>query len=113
MNDKPRKSVAGLPSSRVGQIFTKVARTLGAQDQLARTGWFELGMKGLVGWSIAVPMLLGAGFGVWLDAYHPASYSWTLALILVGLLVGCLNAWHWLRRADKDIHGKPGSDDVC
>ncbi len=65
---------------------------------------FGLGMFGLVGWSVAVPTLLGAFLGIWLDKHFPGKQSWTLTLLLIGLIVGCVTAWHWLSQEDKEIH---------
>ena len=63
--------------------------------------WFGLGMMGLVGWSVVVPTLLGAALGLWLDKHHPGKHAWTLALLVAGLIVGCLNAWHWVAKEEK------------
>ncbi len=63
-----------------------------------------LGMFGLVGWSVAVPTLLGAFLGVWLDKHFPGKHSWTLTFLLIGLIAGCISAWHWLSTEDKSIH---------
>ena len=50
---------------------------------------------------MVVPTLLGAGIGIWLDNRHPDSHSWTLMLLVIGLVIGCLNAWHWVAKEDK------------
>lgn len=65
--------------------------------------WFGLGMMGLVGWSVVVPTLLGTGIGIWLDHHHPRGFSWTLSLLFVGLIVGSLNAWHWVAKEDHEM----------
>jgi ATP synthase protein I len=83
------------------EVGGKAARKLRAQRNPARV-WFGLGMMGLVGWSVAVPTLLGAGLGVWLDTRH-SSHSWTLSLLVAGLMLGCFNAWHWVAREEKTI----------
>lgn len=63
------------------------------------SAWFGLGMFGLIGWSIAVPTLLGIAVGIWLDAQAPVgTYSWTLTFLMVGLILGCLNAWYWIKK---------------
>lgn len=59
---------------------------------------YGLGMFGLVGWSIAVPTLIGIAIGVYIDRSVESPYAWTLMLMLIGLVIGCLNAWFWLRR---------------
>jgi ATP synthase protein I len=43
-------------------------------------------------------------FGLWLDRRHPGAHSWTLTLLVVGLAVGCANAWHWVTREDEAMH---------
>ncbi len=58
---------------------------------------FGLGMFGLVGWSIAIPTLIGIAVGVWIDSRWPSQYSWTLMMLIVGVILGCLNAWYWVR----------------
>ena len=55
-----------------------------------------LGTSGIVGWSIAVPTLLGVAVGVWLDRRSGSELSWTLTGLAVGLLVGCIMAWFWV-----------------
>jgi ATP synthase protein I len=66
--------------------------------------WFGLGMFGMVGWSVAMPSLLGVFLGIWLDKSHPVPFSWTLSCLIVGLVAGCLIAWYWVSNEDKDIH---------
>ena len=66
--------------------------------------WFGLGLMGMVGWSVAVPTLLGAVLGVWLDKSYPRTFSWTLSLLLVGLVAGVIIAGYWVQNEDKEIH---------
>jgi len=61
----------------------------------------RLGMMGLIGWSVAIPTLLGAALGLWLDRHYPGRHAWTLALLVAGLAIGCFNAWHWVTKEDK------------
>ncbi|MFH2047587.1 MAG: AtpZ/AtpI family protein [Pseudomonadota bacterium] len=92
------------PKTQLGQeVGAKAARKLRAQRHVTRTVWFGLGMMGLIGWSVTVPTLLGAALGIWLDNHHPGSHSWTLMLLVIGLFIGCLNAWHWVAREDKEM----------
>jgi ATP synthase protein I len=57
-------------------------------------------MMGVVGWSIAIPTVLGTAAGVWLDRRTDigGNVSWTLTGLVVGVLLGCLNAWFWIQR---------------
>ncbi len=57
-----------------------------------------LGTFGLVGWSVAIPTLLGVALGRWLDARGTAGPSWTLTLLLAGVVVGGFIAWYGLQR---------------
>ncbi len=88
-------------SKLVGQIGAKANRKLKAQRNAHQGVWFGLGMMGLIGWSVVVPTLLGAALGMWLDAHHPGKHAWTLALLMAGLVIGCLNAWHWVASEDQ------------
>ncbi|MBC7573134.1 MAG: AtpZ/AtpI family protein, partial [Herminiimonas sp.] len=54
--------------------------------------------------SVVVPTLLGAALGLWLDQRHPGGRSWTLALLVAGLVLGCFNAWHWVEKEDRAMH---------
>jgi ATP synthase protein I len=83
-DESPNKPLKPKPplSQEVG---AKAARKLRARRMSTRTVWFGLGMMGLIGWSVAIPTLLGAALGLWLDSRHPGSHSWTLALLVVGL----------------------------
>ena len=83
------------------QVGAKAARKLKAQRNATPGVWFGLGMMGLIGWSVVVPTLLGAALGLWLDEHHPGPHSWTLALLVAGLVVGCWNAWHWVAQEDR------------
>ena len=84
----------------------KETRKLRAQRKATRTIWSGFGMMGLVGWSIVVPTLLGAALGVWLDKHYAATHSWMLTLLITGLTVGCLNAWHWIAKEDREIRSE-------
>ena len=98
-NDKPLKPRSTL--SR--QVGLKAARKLKARRNPTQGVWFGLGMMGLIGWSVAVPTLLGAALGLWLDRHHAGERSWTLALLVAGLVIGCLNAWHWVAKEDREM----------
>lgn len=91
------------------QIGQQASRKLKAQRSSTKGIWLGLGMSGLVGWSVMVPALLGVALGIWVDQRYPSSYSWTLMLMLIGMIIGCLNAWHWVDLQYKEMHEE--SDD--
>ena len=107
LKNKPLKPKTPL-SQEVGD---KAARKLRAQRHVTRTVWFGLGMMGLIGWSVAIPTLLGAFLGLWLDQRYPGGRSWTLALLVGGLAIGCLNAWHWVGKEDKEMREEQENND--
>jgi ATP synthase protein I len=83
-------------------IARKESRKQKARDKQDRSLWFGLGMFGLVGWSVAVPTLIGIAIGIWIDRSGSHRYSWTLMLLFVGVVVGCLNAWYWVKREGRN-----------
>ena len=98
-DDKPQRSAPTLAQ----EVDADARRKLKARRHQDRGVWFGLGMMGLVGWSVVVPTLLGAALGIWLDRHHPGQHSWTLALLVGGLTLGCFNAWHWVAKEDRAI----------
>jgi ATP synthase protein I len=93
------------------EVRTKAARKLKAKRNSKKGVWFGLGMMGLIGWSIVVPTLLGAAIGIWLDNSNAGSHSWTLMLLVIGLILGCLNAWHWVDKEGKEMRDEQEDND--
>jgi ATP synthase protein I len=85
------------------KIGAQEVRKLKAKRRGVQGIWFGLGMFGLIGWTVAVPTLLGVVLGVFIDKHYPGNHSWTLSLLIIGLFIGCLNAWHWLAKEEKAI----------
>jgi ATP synthase protein I len=80
------------------KVGSKEARKIKARRDKDRGVWFGLGMFGLVGWSVAIPTVIGVALGVWIDKTWPGRYSWTLMGLVLGVIVGCINAWFWVKR---------------
>ena len=106
MSDRPEK-IPDADSQLAAQIGAKAARKLKARNS-PQGVWFGFGMMGLIGWSVVVPTLLGAALGIWLDQQHPGKHAWTLALLVVGLAIGCANAWFWVAKEDKAMRDDAG-----
>jgi len=83
------------------QVDARARRKIAARRRGVPGVWFGLGTMGLIGWSVVVPTLLGAALGIWLDARYPGAHSWTLALLVAGLVLGCFNAWRWVAKEDR------------
>lgn len=94
------------------KVGSKAARKLRARRRGASGVWFGLGMMGLIGWSVAVPTLIGAGAGMWLDRHYPGTHAWTLALLVAGLVLGCFNAWRWIVKEERAMHDDGENDDA-
>ena len=93
------------------EVGAKATRKLKARRNSKQGVWFGLGMMGLIGWSVVVPTLLGAALGIWLDNRHLGKHSWTLALLVAGLVVGCLNAWRWVSKEDEEMSAEQNNDE--
>ena len=94
MDDSPEKEDRNVAE----EIGRKASRKIRARGERDRGVWFGLGMFGLVGWSVAVPTIIGIAIGAWLDTRFPGGPSWTLTFLFVGIVLGCLNAWFWVKR---------------
>jgi ATP synthase protein I len=105
--DRPESGEADF----VRQVELKAPRKLRMQRDKSQGVWFGLGMSGLIGWSVAAPTLLGAMLGLWWDRHHPGVHSWTLMLLVIGLVVGCANAWHWLSQQEAAMQ-EDGKEDI-
>ena len=103
MSEKPEVDRSKDQTAFSREVGAKAARKLRAERNPNKGVWFGLGMMGLIGWSVVVPTLLGAALGIWLDNRHPGRHSWTLTLLIVGLVIGCVNAWHWVDKEDKEM----------
>jgi ATP synthase protein I len=103
MTDTPEVKSGRDPTSFSRVVGAKAARKLKARRNSTKGVWFGLGMMGLIGWSVVAPTLLGAALGIWLDNRDPGTHSWTLTLMIIGLAIGCLNAWHWVAKEDKEM----------
>ncbi len=108
MSDETEVKDAQDQSAFSREVGAQAERKLKAQRNAGQGVWFGLGMMGLIGWSVVLPTLLGAALGIWLDSRYVGSYSWTLMLLVTGLLIGCLNAWHWVVKEDEEIRKEQG-----
>ena len=104
MPDRPdERSPSADPHSLSEEVGSRESRKVRARQTVDRTLWHGLGAAGVIGWSVAVPTLAGGLLGLWLDRHWPGRISWSLALLLAGVTLGCLNAWYWVSQESKMI----------
>lgn len=97
MSDHPGRS--GKEPEPLGEaVRRRAARRRAARRKGRRAVWFGLGLFGLIGWSVALPTVLGAAVGAWLDGRSHRGVSWTLTFLLLGVVLGSFNAWRWIRQ---------------
>ena len=100
-----------MPSKRRQQMADHFTEQVARKEALRQRGlrhkgetvWFGLGMMGIVGWAVAIPTLVFIAIGLWIDRTWPSQYSWALMFLIVGVLVGCLNAAYWVRKVRSKI----------
>ncbi|MDV6032774.1 MAG: hypothetical protein F9B45_22345 [Phycisphaera sp. RhM] len=100
--ESQQTSPGGFRSDLERDVSTREQRKLKARAEVHRTIWFGLGTFGLVGWSVTLPALAGIALGVWIDHRFPSRFSWTLMLLVLGVALGCMNAWRWISRESQN-----------
>lgn len=113
MPHEPRAEKADPASRLQREVRRKEQRKIQARRETHRGVWFGLGMFGLVGWSIAVPTVIGVMLGIYIDTRFDGRASWTLMLLFVGVVIGCLNAWYWVKKESEPLSRshRPPEDD--
>lgn len=104
------RRLPGMGRSMSEKVGSRERRRLRARANRDRTLWLGIGMIGMVGWSIAIPTLAGIFLGLWLDRNWPGTFSWTLALLLAGLSLGCISAWYWVSREQQAIEAEESGE---
>ena len=90
------------PPDELGRRLSHEAERKAQRRREKRAGvLYAVGTFGIVGWSVAVPTLLCLAIGVWLDRRFQTQASWTLAMLLAGITLGCLNAWYWVSKQQQ------------
>jgi ATP synthase protein I len=86
-------------------VGTTEQRRINARKRAITSIWAGFATFGIIGWSVVVPTLLGVVGGLWLDKYFGSTrQSWTLTLMIAGLIAGCVSAWHWISKEYRNMH---------
>lgn len=93
MAERPDQRMLREVTARQGRMI----RARGRKNCL----WSSVAVFGSVGWSIAIPAVLGVALGVWIDNRWHSRFSWSVMLLVAGLLAGCINAWRHISGGQK------------
>jgi ATP synthase protein I len=85
----------------IRQVGVRQARILRGRKEGPPSFWRAVAMVGAIGWSVALPTLIGVAAGTWIDHHWPSRFSWTLLLLAAGLIMGCLDAWIRINREQE------------
>lgn len=103
------------PETDRSERLAREVETRARRRRRARRGrpslWYGLALSGVIGWSVAVPTLAGALLGLWLDRREPPGHAWTLALLVAGLVLGCVQAGYWVMRERQRLDAEDRDDD--
>ena len=83
------------------EVGVRQARMIRRQQESSPSFWRSVAMVGAIGWSVALPTLIGVAAGAWIDHHWPSRFSWTLMLLFSGLVLGLLDAWNRIKRAQE------------
>jgi ATP synthase protein I len=97
----PNDTIPAFARNMIHQVAVRVARLKRAGDREYSGRWRAPAIIGLVGWSVVLPMLAGIAIGRWIDRTWPSRHSWTLMLLVGGLLFGCAAAWSHIKREQE------------
>ncbi len=90
--------MTGKPDKPAEDIARQAERMKSRRENPGPSPLRGIGTFGMIGWSIVVPTVGGAFLGLWLDRVAPQSFSWTLALILGGVVLGAFIAAAWINK---------------
>ena len=90
------------PDKSTKDIARQAKRMKSTRDNPGPSPLRGIGTFGMIGWSIAVPTVGGAFLGLWLDRVTPQGFSWTIALILGGVVIGAFISASWINKEGGD-----------
>lgn len=89
----PDQDSSKLPPSAQRMMREVASKQRSVQRGHDKWSWSSITVLGVVGWSVAVPTLLGLTLGLWIDHHWPSRFPWSLVLLVAGLVFGCVTAW--------------------
>ena len=102
-----QETLHAFAQNMVRRVEAQQSRMLRARGERNHDLFRSLALLGVVGWSITFPTLAGVALGIWIDQRWPSRFSATLTCLLLGMGIGCVNAWAHIRPYLK-LHSKNG-----
>jgi ATP synthase protein I len=90
----PKPVVPASARHMMQEVASRAARLKRPGETRYKAAWRAAATIGLIGWTVVLPMLAGIAVGNWIDRRWPGRYSWTLMLLVGGLMLGCVSAWN-------------------
>lgn len=110
MSGEKKKTADTIKKTYCRLLQQKERRKLQAKKDKKESLLRLLGSFGLIGWTVAVPTIIGAFLGRFLDRHYPGKASWTVTLLIFGIAVGAYAAARWVSReythVDESINKK-------
>jgi ATP synthase protein I len=94
---KPSSRLSPSAERMIRQVESRQERMIRGRDH-KNAVLRSIAILGVIGWSVVMPTLAGVFIGVWIDGRWRSRFSWTLILMMSGLVLGCINAWLHVRR---------------
>lgn len=98
----PQPPLPASAQNMLAHVGSRATRMVRARNRRYAGVWRTVALVGVIGWSVVIPMLAGIAVGLWIDRTWPGRFSWTLMLLVGGVLLGCINAWARVRDAQKE-----------
>ena len=83
------------------KIETKSKKKIKARKEGSEIA-FGLGAFGIVGWSIAIRTIALTFLELYSDWISATELSWTITMMFAGIIIGCLNAWYWIKEKSQN-----------
>lgn len=99
---EPRPKLPEAAEEMMQQVAKQSERMIRTRREGRPSFWRSVGIVGVIGWSVALPTLIGVAAGSWIDRRWPTRFSWTLTLLGVGLVLGCVMAWNRIKQEQED-----------
>ena len=91
------------PKNKLTKIIERKAKLKLHAKKEHNNIWRMSSFFGLVGFSIVLPLAALIWLGTYLDKSFPVGFSWTMMGIILGLVLGGINAWRWIQKEEDVI----------